>query len=67
MWYEFNTFQEFEDWHYALCQILGIPDEVTIAYTESFEIENKWIAIVEDKYAENLVLTELRPALVIVA
>lgn len=74
MWYEWNTQQDFDNWHNALCSELGYPitgtnqatgllDEnaqKTISYTTSQIIDNKVIAIVEDEYAYGLTLTELR-------
>lgn len=76
MWYEFNSQTEFDAWHDALCKVLGYPltpinqatgepDELaekTTAYTTALEIEGKYIAFIEDEYAEKLTLTDLRPA-----
>lgn len=74
-WYEWETQEEFDLWHQALCQELGYPiisvnqatgepDEsaaMTTSYTTSRLIEGKVIADVEDQYAEGLTATELRP------
>lgn len=74
MWYEWNTKEDFDNWHNTLCselgypltpvnQATGAPDEnaqKTIAYTNVFEVAGKWIALVEPDYADNLILTELR-------
>jgi hypothetical protein len=76
-WYEWETQEDFDLWHEALCDQLGYPivsvnqatgepDEsaaMTTAYTTSREVEGKIIADVEEKYAEGLTLTDLRPAL----
>lgn len=76
-WYEWETEEQFHEWHSALCteldypiisinQATGEPDldaAMTTAYTTSLEIEGKIIATVEDKYAEGLTPTELRPPL----
>lgn len=74
MWYEWNTKEDFDTWHNALCvqlgypltpvnQLTGEPDlsaQKTVAYTNAFLVENKWIALVESEYADGLTLTELR-------
>lgn len=60
MWYEFDSLEAFNSWHDAICASLGIPDESTYAYTTAFEVEGKWIAVVEDQYSDGLDLTELR-------
>ena len=74
MWYEWNTKEDFDTWHNALCvqlgypltpvnQLTGEPDEFaqkTVAYTNAFFVENKWIALVEPDYADDLTATNLR-------
>lgn len=74
MWYEWNTKEEFDLWHNNLCdslgypitpvnQATGLPDETAqkvVAYTTVAQVENKWIAFVEDQYADNLQITQLR-------
>ena len=74
-WYEWNTIENFNIWHDALClelgypivsvnQLTGEPDyeaAQTTKYTSPIEVSNKIIATVEDEYANNLTLTELRP------
>jgi hypothetical protein len=74
MWYEWNTKEDFDIWHNALCadlgypiigfnQLTGLPDETaqkTEAYTQAFEVEDKWIAWVADEYASDLEATDLR-------
>jgi hypothetical protein len=75
MWYEWNSKADFDNWHKDLCaelgfpltgvnQATGLPDELaakTTEYTKCFEVEGKFIAIVEDPYAEGLQRTDLRP------
>ena len=74
MWYEWNTQQDFELWHNALCNQLGFPivgrnqatgeldanAQQTVAYTKAFNVSGKWIAMVEDEYADGLTATHLR-------
>lgn len=74
-WYEWNTQEEFDTWHNALCiqlgypivsinQATGLPDPTaakTTKYTTALEVSNKIIATVEDQYASGLTLTQLRP------
>lgn len=60
MWYEFQTLEDFNTWHDAICVELGIPDGITLAYTTAFEVEGKWIAVVGDEHADGLTPTELR-------
>lgn len=60
MWYEFNTLEEFNTWHTGICATLGIPNENTTTYTEAYEVDGKWIAVVHDSEAVGLTTTELR-------
>lgn len=74
MWYEWNTLEEFNTWHDNLCTIIGypitavnqatgLPDEnaqKVVRYTEVIEVDNKWIAWVDDQYKLDLVPTQLR-------
>lgn len=74
MWYEWDTKTNFNSWHNALCDQLGFPivgtnqatgeldadAQQTIAYTKAFKVNNKWIAMVEDEYADGLTATDLR-------
>lgn len=74
-WYEWNTQEEFDAWHNALCnqlgyplisvnQLTGEPDydaAKTTKYTSPLQVNNKIIATVEDQYASGLTLTQLRP------
>jgi hypothetical protein len=74
MWYEWDDLESFNLWHDALCLSLGYPlhsvnqqtgeidlsAQPTTSYTKVYEVENKWIAEVEDDYSEGLVNTDLR-------
>ena len=62
-WYEWETKSDFDVWHLGLNTELGYPNEATgtIQYTEAREVESKWIALVEDQYADDLTLSDLRP------
>lgn len=73
-WYEWQTQEDFDTWHNALCKQLGYPitsinqatgkpdptATKTTFYTNSYVIEGKIIADVADEYAEGLTLTNLR-------
>lgn len=73
-WYEWNTREDFDLWHNALCESLGYPlvgvnqatgepdpsAQMTIAYTDAVFVQNKWIASVEAEHAEGLIVTNLR-------
>lgn len=62
-WYQWNTQTDFNNWHTVLNTQLGYPNEATgtIQYTEAREVEGKWIALVDDEYADGLTLSDLRP------
>ena len=60
MWYEWNNLEDFNTWHDSKCAELGIPYELTTAYTQAYEVETKFIAFVEDEHAEGLTATDLR-------
>ena len=60
MWYEFNTIEDFNTWHDALCIELGIPNGLTTSYTQAYEVEGKFIAFIEDEHKAGLTLTDLR-------
>lgn len=74
MWYEWNSQADFDNWHNTLSaelgypltgvnQATGLPDESaakTTEYTKCFEVEGKFIAMVEEQYADGLVATDLR-------
>lgn len=73
-WYEWDSIEEFNAWHDALCVTLGYPldsynqatGEIdpeaakTTAYTSPSFVAGKIIATVEDEHSEGLTLTELR-------
>jgi len=71
-WYEWSSVEDFDLWHEAIKNELGIPrlsvdrrgnscDPVITHYTQAIETEGKAIAMVENELAEGLMLTELRP------
>lgn len=74
MWFEWNSEEEFNSWHEAICQELGypltsvnqetgLPDETaakTEALTQVYSVEDKWIAYVEEIHADGLTETTLR-------
>ena len=74
MWYEFNSLDEFNTWHNALCDALGYPLQsvnqatgevdpdatMTTAYCEPSLIEGKYIAFIEEEYSKGLTPTDLR-------
>jgi hypothetical protein len=73
-WYEWDSVEQFNTWHDALCVSLGYPldsynqatGEIdleatkTAAYTSVSFVDDKVIATVEVQYAEGLTLTALR-------
>lgn len=74
-WYQWNTQADFDLWHNALCESLGYPlignnqatgepdptAQMTVAYTQTVEVEGKFIACVESAHADGLTKTALRP------
>lgn len=60
MWYEWDSLEDFNAWHDAICITLGIPDEQTLAYTKAIAVDDKFIAVVHDAEAAGLTPTELR-------
>lgn len=70
--YEWDSIEAFNLWHNDLKLQLGYPLEntnqltalpdgtFTDTYTKPIKIGNKWIAVVEDTYADGLTLTDLR-------
>jgi hypothetical protein len=74
MWYEFNSLEEFNVWHDALCMSLGYPiygvNQLTglvdlratpiTAYTEAHLVESKWICWVDEEHSSGLTETLLR-------
>jgi hypothetical protein len=73
-WYKWDSIEEFNAWHDALCVSLGYPlnsynqatGEIdseatkTTAYTSPSFVGDKVIATVEEKYSTGLTITELR-------
>jgi len=73
-WYEWNSRADFNTWHEALCLTLGYPQisqnqatglddaaaQKTTSYTLAFEVEGKWIAKIDEQYADGLTITQLR-------
>ena len=73
-WYEWESIEDFNAWHDALCVKLGYPLDSynqhsgqvdskaakTSKYTNPILIENKVIALVESENADGLTITELR-------
>jgi hypothetical protein len=74
-WYEWDSLESFEQWHNEIKSELGLPapsenqssgeiDENaqwTINYTEVVQVENKWIARVENRHSDGLTSTNLTP------
>ncbi len=60
MWYEWDSLELFNQWHTSICLLLGIPNEHTTSYTDVYEVNGKWIAVVDDKESNNLTATNLR-------
>lgn len=74
-WYEWNSAEEFDSWHQNLKTALNYPipsrnqatgeiDESaqwTTDYTTVTQIDNKWIALVEQEHSTLLTPTDLRP------
>lgn len=70
--YEWKTQELFDEWHNKLMtdldypieninQATGLPDGTfTEIYTQSFQVDGKVIAVVDEQYADGLVETELR-------
>ena len=66
MWYEWDSLESFDSWHEAKCAELNYPevnengDVITVAYTQSYLVEGKVIAFVEDHHSQDLTITQLR-------
>lgn len=71
-WYKWENLQDFQIWHNEVKQKMGLPKlsidqfgneclPLNENYVEPIEIDGKLIAFVEDEYAVNLTLTNLRP------
>jgi hypothetical protein len=77
-WYEWDSLEDFNSWHEALCDQLGYPltpvnqatgepDETaqkTTSYTFHFVVGDKVIAKVGEQYTDGLIATDLRPIVV---
>ena len=61
-WYEFETLEDFDNWHVQINAKLGYPNEETQTkeYTQAYEVFGKWISYIDDIYAEGLTPTNLR-------
>lgn len=70
-WYTFDSIKSFNEWHETLKEILGYPlpslnaegnvigEPFTTDYTSFIKVSaNDFRAVVEDKYAEGLTLSE---------
>lgn len=74
-WYQWDTWELFNEWQDNLCVELAYPWEAsnqatgelepdatyTVRYTDGREVEGYVIAIVGDEYSEGLTETQLRP------
>lgn len=71
-WYQWNNLEDFEIWHNQIKKEIGLPKlsvnqfgEECLPYNENYtqgiSVDGKIIAVVEDKYAADLSLTNLRP------
>lgn len=70
--YEFDSLEDFNVWHNQLKEQLnypleninqgtGMPDGTfTESYTAAIQINDKWVAVVDENYADGLTLTNLR-------
>jgi hypothetical protein len=60
MYFQWDTKEEFDTWHNALCLELGYPEIVdgkiiTHSYTQAFKYEGVYIAYVDEQYATGLI------------
>ena len=74
-WYEWDNQADFDTWHNEIKLQLNYPlagyiqstgelnptAPVTTQYTAAQLVDNKWIALVQDEYAQELSPTDLRP------
>lgn len=74
-WYEWNSQEDFNEWHdnikvklnYPLAGYIQLTGELdptaplTTEYTAVKLVGNKWIGLVEDDQSEGLITTDLRP------
>jgi hypothetical protein len=77
MYYEWERKEAFDTWHQNLCdslgyplipvnQLTGLPDESAQKvekYTDAIEVDNVFIAFVEEHYAEGLTPSDKTPPL----
>jgi hypothetical protein len=59
MYYQWQTQEDFDIWHNALCEQLGYPEivngiTITDSYTKGFFYNNLFIAYVDENYADGL-------------
>jgi hypothetical protein len=61
-WYEWETKEAFDLWHDAINAELGYPnlETNTLAYTQAYEVQGKWISFIDDIHAYGLTVTDLR-------
>lgn len=74
-WYEWDSIDAFNAWHDAIKTTLGLPkppinqasgeiDETAqwaTEYTQTYAVNDKIIALVENAYCQDLIATNLRP------
>lgn len=72
VWCEWQSKEKFDQWHDEIKNILGLPklsldadgnetQPLISEYTSAVNVENKWIATVEEAHVSNLIKTTLRP------
>lgn len=62
-WFQWQTEEDFNEWHNALCEQLGLPmveasGAFTKGHTSCFEYQSVFIAWVDEEYATNLIPVE---------
>jgi hypothetical protein len=70
MYFQWDTKEDFDSWHNALCLQLGYPEIVngkiiTDSYTRAFAYQGVWIAYVDENYADGLVSIDFDPKLLL--
>ena len=73
-WYEWESQADFDSWHETLKDSLGYPlvglnqatnepdlTNLTVDYTGVNLVDGKFIGVVENKYAQGLTPTDIRP------
>ena len=74
-WYEWDSVEQFNDWHNAIKVTLGIPklsidsegnfcEPQITQYTSAVTSSEKVIAMVELDYCQDLIATDLRPVVI---